>query len=74
MLVLAGVMMLGILSASGRFTILAGFLAGMLMVGYLAYAMSEFGSAGPAYGALLVVVGAVIGIVGGFCTKRTGST
>ena len=48
--------------------------AGMLMIGYLAYAMSEFRATGPAYGALLVVVGAVIGIVGGFCTKSTGST
>lgn len=73
MLLLAGVMMLGILSARGRFTIVSGFLAGMSMIGYVAYAMSEFGSKGPAYGALLVVVGAVVGIVGGFCIKRGGS-
>lgn len=70
MLVLAGIMLLGILSARGRFTILAGFLAGMLTIGYLAYAMSEFHSAGPAYGAILVVAGAVAGIAGGFCVKR----
>jgi hypothetical protein len=74
MLVFAGVMMLGILSASGRFTVIAGFLAAMLMVGYVAYAMSEFHSDGPAYGALLVVLGAIIGIVGGFCIKRGGAT
>jgi hypothetical protein len=74
MLVFAGVMMLGILSASGRFTVVAGFLAAMLMVGYVAYGMSEFHSDGPAYGALLVVLGAIIGIVGGFCIKRGGAT
>ena len=73
MLVLAGVMMLGILSASGRFTVIAGFLAAMMMVGYVAYGMSEFHSNGPAYGALLVVLGAIIGIVGGFCIKRGGA-
>jgi hypothetical protein len=44
------------------------------MVGYVAYAMSEFHSDGPAYGALLVVLGAIIGIISGFCIKRGGAT
>ena len=71
-LVLAGVMMLGILSTSGRYTIMAGFVAAALIVLYVAFAISRFGSTGPAYGALLVVLGAIIGIVGGFCVKRSG--
>lgn len=70
-LVLAGVMMLGILSASGRYTIIAGFLAAASVVLYVAFAISKFGASGPAYGATLVVLGAIIGIVGGFCVKRT---
>lgn len=69
-LVLAGVMLLGILSTSGRFTIIAGFLAAALVVLYIAFAMSRFGSNGPAYGATLVVLGAILGVVGGFCIKR----
>ena len=72
-LVLAAAMMLGILSAKGRVTILSGFLTGAVMIGYIVYAQSEFGSRGPAYGAMLVVLGAVIGVIGGLCIKRTGS-
>lgn len=71
-LVLAGVMMLGILSTSGRYTITAGFVAAALIVLYVAFAISRFSSTGPAYGALLVVLGAITGIVGGFCVKRSG--
>jgi hypothetical protein len=74
MLMLAGVMMLGILSSRGKFTVVAGFLAGMLMIGYTAYAVSEFHSSGPAYGALLIMLGAVMGVIGGFCIKRGGGT
>ncbi|KWX22821.1 hypothetical protein AFM11_17950 [Mycolicibacterium wolinskyi] len=70
-LVLAGVMLLGILSASGRYTIVSGFLAGALTVLYVAFAMSRLESGGPAYGVPLVVVGAIIGIIGGFCIKRS---
>jgi hypothetical protein len=70
--VLAAVMMLGILSARARVTILSGFLTGTVMIGYIVYAQSEFGSRGAAYGAMLVVFGAIIGIVGGLCIKRSG--
>ena len=44
------------------------------MIGYLYYAQTEFSSGGPAYGSLLVVLGGIIGAVGGFCIKRTGSS
>ena len=74
MLVLAAVMMLGILSPRGKITILAGFGIAVLMIGYIFYAQTEFNSGGPAYGSLLVVLGGIIGAVGGFCIKRTGSS
>jgi hypothetical protein len=74
MLVLAAVMMLGILSRRGKITILAGFAIAVLMIGYIYYAQTEFSSGGPAYGSLLVVLGGIIGAVGGFCIKRTGSS
>lgn len=74
MLVLAAVMLLGILSPRGKTTILAGFGIAVLMVGYISYAQTEFNSGGMAYGSLLVVLGGVIGAVGGFCIKRTGSS
>jgi hypothetical protein len=74
MLVLAAVMMLGILSPRGKTTILAGFGVAVLMFGYIFYAQTEFNSGGPAYGSLLVVLGGIIGAVGGFCIKRTGSS
>lgn len=72
-LVLAGVMLLGILSSSGRYTIIAGFLAGALIVLYIVFSISKLGSNGPAYGVLLIVAGAVIGIIGGFCVRRSGT-
>lgn len=74
MLVLAAVMMLGILSPRGKITILAGFGIVVLMIGYIYYAQTEFNSGGMAYGSLLVVLGGIIGAVGGFCIKRTGSS
>ena len=74
MLVLAAVMMLGILSPRGKITILAGFGIVVLMIGYISYAQTEFNSGGMAYGSLLVVLGGIIGAVGGFCIKRTGSS
>ncbi|WP_396923021.1 hypothetical protein [Mycolicibacterium sp.] len=70
LLVLAGIMLLGILSSSGKYTIMAGFCAGALMVLYIVFAMSTLHSNAPAYGVPLVVAGAVIGIIGGFCVKR----
>jgi hypothetical protein len=70
-LLLAGVLMLGILSAGGKYTIIAGFLAAAVIVLYVAFAMSKLQSSGPAYGVPMVVVGALIGIVGGFCVKRS---
>ena len=74
MLVLAAVMLLGILSPRGGVTILAGFGIVVLMIGYISYAQTEFGSGGMAYGSLLVVLGGIIGAVGGFCIKRTASS
>ena len=72
MLVLAAVMLLGILGATGRATIRAGFAIAILMMLYILYAMIRLHSNWPAYGAQLVMLGAIIGIIGGFCIKRRG--
>lgn len=72
-LLLAGVMMLGILSASGKYTIISGFLAAAVVILYVVFAMSKLQSNGPAYGVSLVVVGGIIGIIGGFCIKRSST-
>ncbi|MBX7432786.1 zinc ribbon domain-containing protein [Mycobacterium sp. Y57] len=71
-LVLAGVMMLGILSAKGRITVLAGTAMFIAMGAYLLYAQYELSAEGPAFGAILVMIGAVAGVVGGLCIKRGG--
>ena len=69
-LLLAAVLLLGILGARGRATVFAGFTMAVLTIGYIIYAQRELHSGGPSYGALLVVLGAVLGVVGGFCVKR----
>jgi hypothetical protein len=73
-LMLAAVMLLGIVATTGRYTILAGFLTAMLMIGYSIYAMSEWSSGGPGDGAVLIAFGSVIAVIGGFCAKRAGSS
>ncbi len=40
---------------------------------YIVFSISKLGSNGPAYGVLLIVAGAVIGIIGGFCVRRSGT-
>jgi hypothetical protein len=74
-LVLAGVVLLGILSSRGRYTIIAGILAVLAVVLYIVFTDSKVDThASPGYGVILVVVGAIIGIIGGFCIKRGNST
>jgi hypothetical protein len=73
-LVLAGVMLLGILSASGRYTIIAGVLAAASVILYVVFAMSKLGANAPAYGVSFVVFGAIVGIIGGFCIRHGSST
>jgi hypothetical protein len=74
-LVFAGVMLLGILSARGRYTIAGGVLAAVVVVLYVVFTESKVDSdATPGYGVILVVFGAIIGIIGGFCIKRGDST
>ena len=73
-LALAGIMLLGILSASGKYTIAAGALAGAVVVLYIVFATNKLTSHGPAYGVVVVVVGAVLGILGGFCARPGGTS
>jgi hypothetical protein len=70
MLVLAGILLLGILPASGKYTVIAGFLAAVLTAVYVGYAMNQLASNGPAYGSILVVAGGIVGLIGGLCAKR----
>ncbi|MEE6168370.1 MULTISPECIES: zinc ribbon domain-containing protein [unclassified Mycolicibacterium] len=73
-LVLAGVMLLGILSPRGRYTIVAGILAVLAAVVYIVFTDSKIdANASPGYGVILVVAGAIIGIIGGFCIRRGNS-
>jgi hypothetical protein len=73
-LILAAIMLLGILPASGRYTVIAGILAAVSITGYIGFAMSALDVTGPAYGAILVALGGVIGAVGGLRPKRRGAT
>jgi hypothetical protein len=80
-LVLAGVMMLGILSSKGKITILSGLLtllAGVAVWVYEQwdlnidgkYGTTEHAWGAPQIGLFLVITGAVIGIIGGLCARR----
>jgi hypothetical protein len=73
-LMLAGIILLGILSASGKYTIVAGALAAAAMAVYAFYALSELSSSGLAYGTVLVIVGGGLAVIGGFCIKRSFRT
>lgn len=73
-LVLAAIILLGILSAKGKWTILGAFAAVLTMGIYAAYALSELTSKGLGYGVILVIAGGIIGAVGGFCAGREKGT
>lgn len=70
MLILAGVMMLGILSVRGRITVTSGILIAVLTVGYTIFAQTNWNTGTLAYGGYAVILGAVMGVVGGFCVRR----
>jgi hypothetical protein len=80
-LVLAGVMMLGILSSKGKITILAGLLTAAAAIAVLVYEQWDLNTIGahnpeipwgePVVGIYLVAVGGVVGIAGGLCARRT---
>jgi hypothetical protein len=47
----------------------------LAVVVYIVFTDSKVDThASPGYGVILVVVGAIIGIIGGFCIKRGNST
>jgi hypothetical protein len=81
MLVLAGVMMLGILSSKGKITILSGLLTALTGVAVWVYEQWDLNTFGahpnelpwgaPVYGLFLVIAGAVVGIAGGLCARRS---
>lgn len=79
-LVLAGVMMLGILSSKGKITILAGLLTAAAAVAVIVYEQWDLNTINghppelpwgqPVIGIYLVAIGGVIGIVGGLCARK----
>jgi hypothetical protein len=73
-LILAVLLLLGMLSAAGRYTAIAGLVAAVSMAGYVGYAMTALSASGPAYGAILVVLGGLIGALGGLCARYAART
>ncbi|MEE3850654.1 hypothetical protein VZC37_09930 [Gordonia sp. LSe1-13] len=69
-LVLAGAMALGVFARTGKPTQTAAIAMALGFVGYMVYLTQKFGTGGPMYGAVLVVVGAVLGFLGGLCIRR----
>ncbi|GAB89347.1 zinc ribbon domain-containing protein [Gordonia rhizosphera] len=69
-LVLAGVMALGVFARSGKPTQTAALTMAVGFVGYMEFLTKQFGTGGPMYGAVLVVVGAALGFLGGACIRR----
>jgi hypothetical protein len=68
-IVLVVVMIVGMFGKSGKLTITAGAAIAVSLFGYLIVLSTKVVTDGPMYGAILVVVGAIVGLIGGLLAR-----
>jgi hypothetical protein len=68
-IVLAVAMMIGIVGKAGKATIASSALIAAGMIGYFILLTTKVVTDGPMYGAVIVVTGAIVGLIGGLLAK-----
>ena len=68
-IVLAVAMVIGIVGKTGKLTIVSSAVIAAGLIGYLIFLTTKVVTDGPMYGAVIVVTGAIIGLIGGLLAK-----
>ena len=69
-LILAGAMAMGVFAKTGKPTQTAALTMATAFIGYMVFLTQKVGTGGPMYGAVMVIVGAALGFLGGLCIRK----
>ena len=68
-IVLAVAMVIGMIGKTGKLTIVSSAVIAAGLIGYLIFLTTKVVTDGPMYGAVIVVTGAIVGLIGGLLAK-----